>query len=233
MMNPTRMNASARAQSFTTIAASIGAGMLLLITAMLLSGFTPLWGVWIEQRSADIWTLDPAVKVTLLQTALAVVGGVWAFYLYTSSRASQTTISITATCWLAKTPVDGFRALNVRIRVTNASKAICRNCEATVALMDATERDRASGQLLMPIFAEQDPWWNLYPDPGTDYAISLEPGESIDSETPFLLRRRPLLGVRISVEGDQGLFRSPFEWGSFFLVDAAALEPVAFAAPTQ
>jgi hypothetical protein len=222
------MNDTSTSVRWNAVAVSVGVGILVLVAIVLIAGLIGPLADWTGGQFAQLGALEPAVKVTLLQTFLAVVGGLWAFYLYRSSRANQTTISIAPTCWLAESRVDDFLVFNVRTRVTNVSKAVCRNCQATVTLMDASERDAATGQMSMPTFAEQDPWANLYPDPSRDFPISLEPGESIDCETAFLLSRRPLLGVRISVEGDQGLFRSPFEWNSFFLVDVLALKPTSF-----
>src|SRR5690242_2531574 len=102
------MDADARAARLNTIGLFIAVGGLLFLTAILLIGFLPLWSAWIADRSTDLWMLDPPVKVTLLQTALAVIGGGWALYLYVSSRTNQTTIAITPTCWLAGTRIGGF-----------------------------------------------------------------------------------------------------------------------------
>src|SRR5437879_2870449 len=65
------------------------------------SGTGPDVLVWFHDRLEDLWKRDAAAWVALVQTGLAIVGGLWVFYLYRTSRTGQTTISITPTCWLS------------------------------------------------------------------------------------------------------------------------------------
>ncbi len=191
---------------------------------------------WFRDRLVDLWVRDPAAWVSLMQTALAIVGGLWVFYLYRTSRTGQTTISITPTCWLSETRVDHFLVFIVRVRVTNVSKVVCSGCQATVSLMDASVRDPATGQMTLPIFAEQNPWALINADVAgdSDSLLSLEPGETIDAEAAFFLRNRPLLAVQVYVSGDQGaLFRRPFEWNTNFFVDVKAMKSQAFGVSPQ
>jgi hypothetical protein len=192
--------------------------------------------LWFQDHVADLWSRDPAAWVSLIQTALAIVGGLWVFYLYRTSRTGQTTISITPNCWLSQTRVDDLRVLFVRVRVTNVSKAVCTGCQATITLMDASVRDPVTEQMTLPVFAEQNPWALLNEDVAgdSDSLLSLEPGETIDSEAAFFLRDQPLLAVRVAVSGDQGaIFRKPFEWNTAFFVDVKELKPQAFGLSPQ
>ncbi|TMC54256.1 MAG: hypothetical protein E6J20_04070 [Chloroflexi bacterium] len=186
---------------------------------------------WFAQRGMDIGNLS-ATRITLLQTALAIIGGLWALYLYQTSRTGQTTVSTVPNCWLAQSLVDDFWVFVVRTKVTNVSKVLCRSVRAKITVMDATIRDPNTGQFALPAFAEQDLWAVLNPpSEDLDPEFELEPGEVVTSEAAFLLSRRSLLAVRVAIDGKQGPFRREFEWNTLFFVDTAALTPQAHGLP--
>jgi hypothetical protein len=173
---------------------------------------------------------------SVIETLAIIGGGLWALYLYRTGRRGEVTLGIEPrSSIIPDSSQPGRSLLLVHLKLANVSGVVFHHDYSTATLIDASQRG-ADGQVLMFPFAEQDPLLPVYGDltgnldaaargdlftyyPGQQ--ISLEPGESVETELAFPLKtERPgLLAMRVSVEGYQRKRDgAPFKWSSFFFI---------------
>lgn len=180
-------------------------------------------------------TLDQWLEVA--QSVALIGGGLWALYLYASTRKNQVRIKIEPTVRVMKGFAPGKALLLVRLRLSNSSEVLYRSERACVTLFEARELTVAGGIRLRHL-AEADPLLPVYgrrvEDPARveagqafeyapDQQILLEPGEHADTELPFAVDsdQLGLMVVQVALRGRQRTRgRKVFDWGTFFYVDA-------------
>lgn len=204
----------------------------------------PLPQIWMfvhPVQPARFLGLAAADWIDLLQTVLIAISGFWALYTYRSSRKDQARLSIEHAERLHLDPYTSEPVLLLRLTISNPSGTLVRYRNATVTLLDASERT-ASGDLRLVPFAEDDPFVSvnatISTDPdeirdgrafvlGNDFGVTLEPGEAVNSDLAFILNpdNLGLLAVQVMINGRQGRWRrGDIWWGCFFFVDVASLE---------
>lgn len=189
-------------------------------------------------ESAGIWWEGFAGAA--LQAFVLVIGGLWGFVLYHRRREGQASIQIGVAAALSGG--GKARRLLVRTHILNPSSVLVRNFDATVVLMEV--RQAAPGQEFHTILLrEADPLLPINGDmsdpdedgrvsfsypPNTD--ASLEPGECLECSVVFPLPAvdttvHELWALRLTVTGQQrrGPFATPYEWGTFALVDPSLM----------
>lgn len=187
-------------------------------------------------------TVGPSVTewieaVAAAVQAVAIVGGGWwALHLYRTGRRGEVTLGIEARATTSPdSSVPGSSLLVVHLKFSNVSGVVFHHEYSTATLIDASQRGPA-GEVLMFPFAEQDPLLPVYGDQTDDteqalrgdlfryhegQEISLEPGESVETELVFPLKtvRLGLLAMRVTLQGYQRKRGgSPFQWSSFFFI---------------
>lgn len=186
--------------------------------------------------------LAPGDWIQLARTVLLVAGGLWAFYVYRTTRRSEAKLGIEPAVRLHLSTGPRESLLLVRLRMRNTSGVLFRLESARATLLDASGRRDDGSIMLLPI-AQQDPVLPVYGEFVADDAqamaggapfaywegqrISLEPGEFVDAEMAFPLSsvRLALMAMRVTLRGFQGRWgRRPYEWGTFFYVDPAFVE---------
>lgn len=172
----------------------------------------------------------------LAETVLIAIGGVWALYVYLRTRRGQIQVGIEASWRIIPEWNPGQSLLLVKIRLANTSNVIYHHQEAAGTLLDA-RRETASGRKVRLVpFGQADPLLAVYGDIDASKAaiqegdvfrldpraVSLEPGEHVESEMPFVLDsdRLGLMALRVLVRGRQrkSLFPRDYWWGSFFYI---------------
>lgn len=176
------------------------------------------------------FTFDVASAVVLL------IGGLWALYVYRTSRRGEVKVAIEPTVRLDRHFSDTEALLLVRLRIANTSGVLWRHEESLATLIDASERT-SDGELRLLPFGQADPFLPVYGAISgaeseiaagnlfayyEDQEISLEPGEFIDTELAFVLDSNTLglMAMRVLVKGRQRSRSEPaYVWGSFFYID--------------
>jgi hypothetical protein len=172
----------------------------------------------------------------VIESVALIVGGFWVAYTYWRSRKGQASVGIEPTTRLHRDPGSGEHVLLVKLRIRNSSSILFRYEKATATLMDASHRSEDGLLLLIP-FAEEDPLIPLYSDVSKDPneveqgrsfipggGLSLEPGESADTELAFVLDEESLglMAMQVMIGGKQGrIGRRSYWWSTFFYVDPA------------
>lgn len=182
---------------------------------------------------------------SVLEVIFIGVAGLSALYVYRRTRRGQVRVGISATYRLISDWNPERALLLVRLRLANTSSVIYFHREATATLMDARRETPTPGQVRLAPFTQADPLPPVYGDmdvsvsavqegrlfvldPG---AISLEPGEFVDSEIAFPLDvdRLGLMAMRVLIRGRQRrrFMAKDYWWGSFFYIDPSS-EQVSF-----
>ncbi len=93
---------------------------------------------------------------------LAVLAaGLWALYLYRSTRKAQAKVGIEASARLHRDAYPGESLLFVRLRIVNTSNVLWRYDDVNATLLDASGRDGDGGVTFAP-FAQGDPFAPAY-----------------------------------------------------------------------
>ncbi|MHB8508526.1 MAG: hypothetical protein ACYDGR_07735 [Candidatus Dormibacteria bacterium] len=170
-------------------------------------------------------SLRPPDYIEILRTVLEVAGGVWALYLYRARRQGQGSLTIShsfRTYPAELSAAGGFLILGLTI--TNTRLVLLRDLTARVTLMDASQADPTTGDIVLAPFGERDPFADFNDPTGDDgdELVGLEPGDQVDAEVAFRLDRIGLMAVRVAIEGKQGSTdEDVFLWNTFFYVDPA------------
>ena len=180
--------------------------------------------------------LDVSEWLWLIQSSALVAGGLWALFVYRSSRRAEAQVAIEHSARLVHEFLPHKSLLLVTVRLRNTSAVLWRFADAAVTLFDARKLS-TDGSVRLVGFSEADPFLPVYgvmpDDPrslfgGEPFAyfdgqqITLEPGEQVESELAFPLDtgKLGLMGVRIWFSGKQRRFpRQPYEWATFFYID--------------
>ena len=174
-------------------------------------------GVPAASSAGDGALRDLVALARAIQPLLLTAGGLWALYLYRSSRRGEVRVGIQASCRIIREWIPARSVLLVKLRIANTSSVIYRHREATATLFDA-RRQSGDGTVRLVPFAGADPVPPVYGDvvfdPGELAAgrafvlhgqdeIYLEPGEHFDSEVAFVLDsdRLGLMALRVLVRG--------------------------------
>lgn len=194
----------------------------------------------IEQAAdqAGIWWEGFAGSA--LQALVLVIGGLWGFVLYHRRREGQASIQIGVAA--AFSGGGKARRLLVRTHIMNPSSVLVRNFDATLLLLEV--RQAVPGQEFHTILLrEADPLLPIngdMSDPDDQGRVSfsyppkaeasLEPGECLECSVAFPLPAvdgagEELWALRLTVTGQQRRrpFATPYEWGTFALVDPSLM----------
>ena len=181
------------------------------------------------QATSDPW-------VNLLQLFALIAAGIWALYLYRTSRRDQVKVGIESG-WRV---VEGYSAdkslLIVDLRLVNTSNVLWRHEKAVATLFDARKLADDRTVRLVP-FGEADPLLPVYgvaPDEPEEVLdrgpfhyfegqeISLEPGEQVRTQVAFPLdpSKLGLMAIKVWLSGRQRRRSDDyFEWAAFFFID--------------
>jgi hypothetical protein len=182
-----------------------------------------------------MWHDGPSFWLGVAELIALVGGGLWALYIYRSSRRGQVSIAIEHSARFVHDFDGGVSVMLLRVRMRNTSGVLWRHQDAIVTVFDARKLADNGAVRLAP-FAEDDPFLPLYgvmsDDPNDIPAgdtfryfegqeISLEPDEAVESELAFRLDpdKLGLMAVKIWFSGLQGRASRPYEWATFFYVD--------------
>ena len=172
----------------------------------------------------------------IVQLAALIGGGVWALFIYRTSRRGQVKVAIEYSTRLLPDFEPGKSLLLVRISLSNTSDVLWRYENAEVTVFDASKISE-SGAVRMVPFGQSDPFRPVYGVTSEDAAaiaagqtfsyfegqeISLEPGEHVQSELAFTLDndKLGLMAVKAWFSGRQrNRSNRPYEWATFFYVD--------------
>ena len=186
-----------------------------------------------EMSSAD-W-------ISLAQLVILALGGFWGLFLFRTARRGEARVAIEHSHRVRIDYSPERSLLLLRVRLRNTSNVLWRWDQSAVTLFDA-RREASDRSLRIVPFAEADPFlpvYGLVSDDAADLAagrtfdyledqqITLEPGESVESEVAFPLDRKKLglMGVHIWFRGFQRTRSGePYEWATFFYVDPNELE---------
>lgn len=187
-------------------------------------------------------TLDQWLDV--IQLVLLGAGGLWALFLYQTSRRGQAKLGIEIHCRLRKHWLSGTSLLIAQLRFTNSSNVLWRNEETVATLFDARKISETGGVRLVP-FARADPFLPVYGVEtedvaaieagrsfayGRDQKVMLEPGEQVLAELVFPLdtTKLGLMALKVRASGRQrNRAKTPYEWSTFVYVDLGDFEGVA------
>jgi hypothetical protein len=185
---------------------------------------------------ADRWIQDAAALIQAI--AIAMAGG-WALFIYRRRRQGQVGLGLEISARMVHDWNPGKSVLLVKLLIQNTSNVVYWHREATAILMDARKEAMDGGVRLVP-FMRVDPMPPVYGDINADVLaakrgelfhlgtsqISLEPGESLQSEVPFVLDsgKLGLLGLRVLVQGQQRRRIRPkdYWWGAFVYLPAGS-----------
>jgi hypothetical protein len=171
----------------------------------------------------------------ILQTVsilAAVVGGLWALFLYRTARRGQVRVAIEHSASLIEDFAPNRCLLVVRLLIRNMSSVLWRFEYGTVTLFDARKLTE-DGEVRLAQFAVADPLLPVYgvrsDDPQEEpfsylagQEIMLEPGEFVESHLAFPLRtdKLGLMAAKVELGGFQRRrARTPYEWCTFFYID--------------
>lgn len=185
--------------------------------------------------------LSAARWVDLIELVAFIVGGVWALYLYGTSRRGQAKVGIEHAACIHRGLTRDRSVLIVRLLMSNTSNVLWRLDNARATLFDARKLAENGTVRLVP-FIEADPFLPVYGDLAEDAAdfrrgepfgyfegqeITLEPGEQVQTELAFPLRddKLGLMAMKVWLSGRQrNRSRRPYEWATFFFLDPARIE---------
>ena len=198
-------------------------------------GFLGGFGSWCADRAHEFWSLEPAVKVTLVQTLLLGLAGLWAYRLFLLRREGQSSLKIDGSYRL--TEHSDHRRLFLRLHIRNSSAVIVYQAEATISLLDAVP-DPATGEVRLHLLSQEDPLLpiNGEMNQGASDRITfgpapgdLEPTECLQTEVMFVAApTATLLAIRVTVTGSQGrlpMLRRTYDWGWFVFIDSLTTGP--------
>jgi hypothetical protein len=179
-------------------------------------------------------TSDPWIN--LLQLLALIAAGLWALYLYRTSRRGQVKVGIEYGWRL----VEGYSLdkslLIVDLRLVNTSNVLWRHERAVATLFDARKLADDRTVRLVP-FGAADPLLPVYgvtPDESEAFLegrpfsyfegqeVSLEPGEQVRTQVAFPLDpgKLGLMAVKVWLSGRQRRRSDDyFEWATFFFID--------------
>lgn len=175
-----------------------------------------------------------------LQLAAFVLGGIWALYLYGTSRRGQVKVGIENTWRLLPGYLPGKSMLIVDLKLSNTSNVLWRHERAVATLYDARRLVDDKTLRLVP-FAETDPLLPVYgvtlDDPSAiaggrpftyfeGQEISLEPGEQLRTQVAFPLDpdRMGLMAMKVWLSGRQRKrSKAYYEWATFFFIDPSGV----------
>jgi hypothetical protein len=170
------------------------------------------------------------------EVVVLVVGGGWALYIYATTRRGQAKVGIGHSARLLPDFAPGRALLIVNLTFTNTSNVLWRHDWSLATLFDARKL-AADGTVRLVQFSQADPFLPVYgstaEDPDEivqgrpfsyfeDQRISLEPGETVESELAFPLDagKLGLMALKVTLSGRQrNLSRAPYEWAAFFYID--------------
>lgn len=179
-------------------------------------------------------TLDQWIDV--LQLAILATGGIWALFLYRTSRRGEAKLGIEVRPRLKRTFLPDKSVLLADIIISNASNVLWRNEETVATLFDARKISQDGSVRLVP-FARADPFLPVYGVEtedvfeiaagrtfayGEGQQIMLEPGEQVRTELAFPLdtEKLGLMALKVLVSGRQrNRANEPYEWSTFLIVD--------------
>jgi hypothetical protein len=179
---------------------------------------------------------------SVLEVFFIGVAGLAALYVYRRTRRGQVRVGISAASRIIREWNPGRSVLLVRLRLSNTSNVLYRHREATATLMDARREIVGTRQIRLAPFTQADPLPPVYGDMDTSSgavqggelfrldpaAVTLEPGEYVESELAFPLDsdKLGLMALRVLLRGRQRRFLFPrdYWWGSFFYIAPEAEE---------
>jgi hypothetical protein len=123
---------------------------------------------------------DLVALARAIQPLLLTAGGLWAVYLYRSSRRGEVRVGIQTSCRMIREWIPARSVLLVKLRIANTSSVIYRHREATATLFDA-RRQSGDGTVRLVPFAGADPVPPVYGD------VVFDPGE-LAAGRAFVLR---------------------------------------------
>jgi hypothetical protein len=191
-------------------------------------------------------TTDPWLN--LLQLLALIAGGIWALYLYRTSRRGQAKVGIEFGWKL----VEGYRPnkdlLIVDLKLANTSGVLWRHERAVATLFDARKLADDRTVRLVP-FGVADPLLPVYgvsPEEPEGFLegrpfnyfegqeISLEPGEQVRTQVAFPLdpTKLGLMAIKVWLSGRQRKRSDDyFEWAAFFFIDPSDRARATMASP--
>lgn len=179
-------------------------------------------------------TLDQWLDV--LQLGILAAGGLWALFLYRTSRRGEAKLGIEVRTRLIRDFGLEKSVLLTELTISNASSVLWRNEETVATLFDARKISEGGSIRLVP-FAQADPFLPVYGIETEDFReieagrtftygeeqqIMLEPGEQVRTELAFPLDtdKIGLMALKVRVSGRQrNRANEPFEWSTFLFVD--------------
>lgn len=185
--------------------------------------------------------LEVSEWLRIIELVALVGGGVWALFIYRSSRRGEVKIAIEHTARLLRDFLPDKSLLLVTVRLRNTSAVLWRLADAAVTLFDARKLS-PNGHVRLVGFSEADPFLSVYGvtsenpialSTGDTFRyfegqeITLEPGEQVESELAFPLEtsKLGLMAVKVWFSGRQRKrSNKPYEWATFFYVDPETTE---------